>query len=895
MNEDNFEMLSASQASGLTVEECKTKLYTNVEIGLSINQVNERRRLYGKNELIPPKQDPIWKRYLAQFKDPLIGLLVGSAFISICMAQYDDAISISIALIIVVSVGFIQEYRSEQALEKLTKLIPPKCRVLRDGQESDVLASDLVSGDVIVLKAGDRVPADARFIAENRILIDESSMTGETKPQKKNLLQTGAENTSQSYSNMAYMGCLVLDGNGKALVTATGEHSQFGELVRLLSQEEPPRTPLQKSMDKLGQQLSFTSFGIIGIIFCIGWFQGRPLLEMFTMGVSLAVAAIPEGLPIVVTVTLALGVLRMANRKAVVRRLPAVETLGCVDVICSDKTGTLTQGSMAVTEALLSDGSRANIGQLVTLHGEVQHGRSHPLMEQLSTACVVCNDSVPSYGKKRTLGSPTEAALMGFAQKLGLEDLRNDWKRIEEIPFSSESKMMSVRAIYNRDADQTPIWFVKGAAEVVLDMCFLYQTRDGRHNLTPQVRKNYIDHATYMMKSGLRVLAVGKSENRRDELIFLGLIGISDPPKASAGKAVCELRDRGVEVKMITGDAKETAIAIASVLGIDNGISMSGKELEEIEDYKLPDLANRCSIFYRTSPQHKLKIVKALQAAGRTVGMMGDGVNDAVALKKADIGIAMGINGTDVCREASDMVLLDDNLITIVPAIEEGKCIFYNIRNFVTFQLSTSIAALSLIALTTLLRLPNPLNAMQVLWINILMDGPPAQSLGLEPADSELTKGKPRSPGQKLLTRGIVSRILLNAFLILCGTFYILTRELEDDILTDRERTLTFTCFVVFDMMNALACRSQRKSILDLPHNKPLNIAIGLSLLGQLLVIYWPPLQSVFQTEALSLSDIILLIFIGSSVLVSSEILKYKLRLKRKKDQKLLNLSSTPI
>lgn len=365
----------------------------------------------------------------------MIGLLLASAFISICMGQFDDAISISVALIIVVSVGFIQEYRSEKALEKLTKLVPPKARVLRDGAEQDVFASELVSGDIIFIKAGDRVPADARVFVENRLLLDESSMTGETKPQKKVIKSLGdlMHGKLQSYNNMAYMGCLVLSGTGRGMVTATGEHSQFGEMVRLLSQEEPPRTPLQNSMDKLGQQLSFSSFGIIGVIFFIGWVQGRPLLEMFTMGVSLAVAAIPEGLPIVVTVTLALGVLRMANRKAVVRRLPAVETLGCVDVICSDKTGTLTQGCMAVTEALLSDGSRANIGQLVTLHGEVQHGRSHPLMEQLTTACIVCNDSVPAYGNKRTLGSPTEAALMGFAQKLGLEDLRKDWMRTEEV------------------------------------------------------------------------------------------------------------------------------------------------------------------------------------------------------------------------------------------------------------------------------------------------------------------------------------------------------------------------------------------------------------------------------------------------------------------------------
>lgn len=884
MNGDNDKMLYAEQAARLTVDEVQGKLDSSLERGLSTITVTERRRLYGSNEFHPPQQPPIWKRYLSQFKDPLIGLLVGSAVVSVLTGQIDDALSIFVALVIVVTVGFIQEYRSEQALEKLTKLVPPKTRVIRDGGESELFAADLVSGDIVVLKTGDRVPADLRLVSQNAFLVDESSMTGEPEPQAKDVGPVVVVGQSaQTYRNMSYMGCLVLSGNAKGIVTATGESSQFGEMVKLLVQEEPPRTPLQISMDKLGQQLSFVSFAVIGVIFMIGWIQGRGVMEMFTMGVSLAVAAIPEGLPIVVTVTLALGVLRMASRNAVVRRLPAVETLGSVDVLCSDKTGTLTKGEMAVTEALLSDGSRATIGQLVMLHGEVQHGRSHPLMEALSTACVVCNNVVPTYGKKRSLGNPTEAALMGFAQKLGLEDLRNDWERIKEIPFTSESKTMAVQAVYNRDADRNPVWFVKGAPEIVLEKCFLFQTRDGRQSMTTKTKISLNDHATYMMNLGLRVLAIAKGEKTPDELIFLGLVGISDPPRPSAAKAVAELRERGVEVKMITGDAKETALAIASKLGIGRDFAVSGADISKLDVMELVPLANKANVFYRTSPQHKLKIIKALQISGRTVGMIGDGVNDAVAVKKADIGIAMGINGTDVCREAADMVLLDDNLRTIVPAIEEGKSIFYNIRNFVTFQLSTSIAALSLIALTTLFGLPSPLNAMQVLWINILMDGPPAQSLGLEPNDPDLTKGNPRPRGQKLLNKSIITRILVNAFLILCGTMWVLTREyLDDGKLSDHERTMTFTCFVFFDMMNALACRSQTKSIRHLPPNKPLFVAIGLSIFAQVLVVYWGPLQSVFQTQALTFGDMVTIILISSSVLIASELLKYNTRRQRK-------------
>jgi len=882
MNEENnFEMLPASHATRLSIQECETRLGTEIENGLKANHVTERRRLYGKNELTPPAPDPLWKRYLQQFKDPLIGLLVGSAVISIIMGQYDDAVSISIALIIVVSVGFIQEHRSEKALEKLTKLIPPKSRIVRSGVEQDVFAAEIVTGDIVILKAGDRVPADLRLVESNDLLLEESSMTGETRPQRKtNKVNPNFVTGEQSYPNMCYMGCLVLSGNGRGIVTTVGEHSQFGELVRLLSEEEPPRTPLQCSMDKLGQQLSFISFCVIGVIFLIGWIEGRPMLEMFTMGVSLAVAAIPEGLPIVVTVTLALGVMRMAKKNAIVRRLPAVETLGCVDVICSDKTGTLTKGVMSVTSVLLPDGSKANIGQIVTLHGEVQHGRSHPMLESLATACVVCNNSVPTYGKKRALGSPTETALMQFAQKLGLEDLRKDWQRIKEVPFTPETKRMSVCSIYNRDPDRRKTWFVKGAPEIILKSCFALQTQDGRQSMTDKIRRNFMDDASYMMQQGLRVLAIANSESTEDELIFLGLVGISDPPRSTAIKAVAEFRQRGVQIKMITGDARETALAISNQLGLLAKKALSGKEIDELGELELPTAVSESSVFYRMTPQHKLRIVKALQQLGHTVGMCGDGVNDAVALKKADIGIAMGINGTDVCREASDMVLLDDDLLTIIPAIEEGKSIFYNIRNFITFQLSTSIAALSLIAITTLFHLPTPLNAMQVLWINILMDGPPAQSLGVEPADPDMVGGKPRSRNLKLLNKGLAIRVCINAFLILCGTLYVLTRELDDSILTNRERTMTFTCFVLFDMMNALACRSQRKSIFHLDHNYTLYIAIGLSLLGQILVIYWSPLQNVFQTESLSISDLFLLTVIASSVLITSELLKHYKRSK---------------
>ncbi|CAH1638536.1 unnamed protein product [Spodoptera littoralis] len=777
--------ISAVESSILAWEEVAERLKVDVRRGLSWREANDRMNFVGPNEFQVKEQEPLWKKYIEQFQNPLILLLLGSAVVSVCMRQFDDAISITVAIMIVVTVAFVQEYRSEKSLEELNKLVPPSCNCLREGSLEHFLARNLVPGDIVHLNIGDRVPADLRLFDSTDLAIDESSFTGETEPAVKSVLPNKAAAGRVNKDNIAFMGTLVRCGNAKGIVVSTGERSEFGDIFRMMQAEEAPKTPLQKSMDTLGAQLSMYSFCIIGFIMVTGWLQGKALQEMFTISVSLAVAAIPEGLPIVVTVTLALGVMRMAKRNAIVKKLPTVETLGCVNVICSDKTGTLTKNEMTVTTISTSGGHIAEVtGTGYNACGDIQlrayKGRDLDVG-------VLCNNA--TIRDDTLYGQPTEGALLAVALKNGMRDVRDDYTRLHEIPFSSETKMMVVKCAPKfGDAKLKEEFFVKGAIEKVLPLCTQYIDSSG--NYAPMTKEKQND--------------------------FLG------------------------------------------------------------EAYNIARMAQMVSVFYRVTPKHKLAVVKSLQRVGNIVGMTGDGVNDGVALKRADIGIAMGRNGTDVCKEAADMILVDDDFGTIISAIEEGKCIFYNIRNFVRFQLSTSIAALSLIALATLMGIPNPLNAMQILWINIIMDGPPAQSLGVEPVDHSVLRRRPRDTSRRIISRALLLNVLLAAAIIIAGTLWVFNREMSDSRITPRDTTMTFTCFVLFDMFNALSCRSQTKSVFEvgLFSNKMFLVAVSLSLVGQMLVIYFPPLQKVFLTEALTGHDLIFLVSLTSSVFIVSEIKK---------------------
>ncbi|KAF2477801.1 calcium-transporting P [Lindgomyces ingoldianus] len=991
----------ASSYSLLSPRETARKLSSSLTHGLSPAIAAARIHTHGLNELPHEEPEPLWLRFLKQFKETLILLLLGSAAVSFLMGNLEDAVSITAAVTIVVTVGFVQEYRSEKSLEALSQLVPHSAHTIRatadpprgsrlanevgaDSVELDELkdtpasleaaernsstisATLLVPGDLVLFHTGDRIPADIRITHAADLTLDESNLTGENEPVPKtpDTIDTssgpprphspfyaspaagtvGADIRLNDQKNIAFMGTLVRSGYGQGLVIGTGGNTEFGAISASLQEIESPRTPLQLSMDRLGKELSYMSFGVIGFIMLLGLWRGWEFLDMFQIGVSLAVAAIPEGLPIIVTVTLALGVLRMSKRDAIVRRLPSVETLASVNVVCSDKTGTLTTNHMTVTKiwhfdelspvdvtkkhdsdeldsptrTILRIGNIVNNARLLGEHANTA-----------STAAVLSSTmgDDTSAAKSRWVGQPTDVALLDLLDTFGEDDVRERiGARRYETPFSSERKWMGVVINGSSGTELTPgpdVVYIKGALEKILDRCDTYVTAQGREVILDQVRKQEVFRAAdSMAQEGLRVLgfasgaskdgrrtpykggsgsaspvpvpehppyassALGEDEHYRG-LIFAGLVGMSDPPRKGVERSIRRLMAGKVKVIMITGDAETTAVAIGKRLGMPINMNSSigrvvlrGDELDQMSEEELAQAIATTSIFARTSPEHKLKIVRALQSRGDVVAMTGDGVNDAPALKKADIGISMGKLGTDVAKEAADMILTDDNFSTILNAIEEGKGIFYNIQNFLTFQLSTSAAALGLVLLSTFLGFQNPLNAMQILWINILMDGPPAQSLGVEPVDPAVMSRPPRPKKARVLTRQLLQRVLQSASIIMMGTLTTYYREMTSDgEVTARDTTMTFTCFVFFDMFNALTCRSESKSVLageiGLFSNKMFNYAVAGSLIGQLVVIYLPPLQHIFQTEALSLLDLVHLLAVASCVFWADEARKF--------------------
>ncbi|CAO3624168.1 unnamed protein product [Cunninghamella echinulata] len=784
----------------------------------------------------------------------------------------DDAISIAVAIIIVVTVAFVQEYKSEKSLEALNKLVPHHCHLIRDGQLSSVLANVLVPGDLVQFSIGDRIPADCRLVSAVDLEIDESNLTGENKPRRKttDAINTYGELALSERDNIAFMGTLVRNGRGTGLVVATGKSTEFGHVFELMQEVEVRKTPLQISMNELGKQLSIFSFGVIAVIVLIGLLQKRSWLEMFTIGVSLAVAAIPEGLPIVVTVTLALGVIRMANRNAIVKQLPSVETLGSVNVVCADKTGTLTINQMTVTKVFTLKNQT-----IFDYENTVPTEYSDALRQTLRIGNL-CNNSQRSEDGKY-IGQPTDIALLEVVIRSGYQDERPTYQRLNEIPFNSDQKYMAVTC---KDLNGECLDYVKGATEVILDKCSTYYEAEGQQlPFSVQLKDEVLQHVSAMSSHGLRVLATAYGTIDQG-LCFTGFLAVHDPPRPTVATAIHDLVQGGVKVSMITGDSEDTATSIARRLGIPlnmKGGCLTGKDIELMSERQLQEIIHSVSVFARTTPKHKLSIVRAYQATGSVVAMTGDGVNDAPALKMADIGISMGKSGTDVSKEAADMILVDDDFSTILHAIEEGKSIFYNIQNFLTFQLSTSISALSLIALSTLFGLATPLNAMQILWINIIMDGPPAQSLGVEPVDPGIMKKPPRARSAKIITKRLISRVLTAALIVVTGTLFVYMSELGENGTTRRGTTMTFTTFVFFDMFNALACRSEKQSIFKIGFfsNRMFNFAVGGSIISQMLVIYLPFFQNIFQTDALSAYDLAKIVLLTSSVFIVDEVKKY--------------------
>lgn len=882
-----------------TAEDTVRDFHTDASLGLPSNQeILNRRAIHGTNELESEEEELAILKFLQAFySDPLILLLIGSAVISFWMGNVDDAVLITLAIVIVVTVGFVQEYRSEQSLQALNKLVPAVAKLTRGGNTLSVLASALVPGDVVHFLQGDRIPADVRLTEAVHLTIDESNLTGENWPVEKLVDAVPADPQREilpvlSRLLIAFMGTLVRDGHGLGVVVATGAQTEFGLVFAIMAEIEKPKTPLQQAMDRLGKNLLAFSFAVIGVICLIGIIQGRKWLDMFQISVSLAVAAIPEGLPIIVTVTLALGVLRMARRKAIVRRLPSVETLGSVNVICLDKTGTLTQNHMTVTKVWAYDFKPTPSGPFLVVEralGQLLNASLTANLKRMFESGTFCNNARYLSEHEKYVGNSSDVAILECLPQFALEDIRPTREKSGELPFSSDRKLMAV-STHSGDPEKCET-HVKGATEAVLGLCTRYYDEQGQPRAISEAVKEQIHNkARELASDGLRVLGFARNSNRLSpdklllpsDLVFCGLIGMKDPPRANVANSIAQLMRGGVHVIMITGDSPTTAFSIARQIGIpvsDRDGVMTGDQIDKLSEDALAEAIRNVSVFARTTPEHKVTIVKALQRRGDVVAMTGDGVNDAPALKLADIGISMGKQGTDVAKEASDMVLTDDDFSTILSAIEEGKGIFNNIQNFITFQLSTSIAALTLIALATFFGLPNPLNAMQILWINILMDGPPAQSLGVEPVDHEVMNKPPRRRDAEILTPQVIKRVLQSAAMIIIGTLYIFIREMQDNEVTARDTTMTFTCFVMYDMFNALSCRHYSRLVFELGFtNKMFNLAVAGSLIGQLCAIYVPFLQSVFQTEALSFGDLVRLFFITSSVFIGDEVRKYLMR-----------------
>ncbi|GAA5858847.1 hypothetical protein JCM8547_005011 [Rhodosporidiobolus lusitaniae] len=860
-----------------SIPQTLSALATSSSKGLDAQKIPAIRELSGPNEFEVGAKEPTWKKFAGKFyEDPLIMLLLASAAVSAVVGNYDDAASILVAVFIVITVGFVQEQRSEKSLEALNKLVPHYCHLIRNSQKTTVLANVLVPGDLVTFHTGDRIPADIRLTQAHGLEIDESALTGETKPARKQTeaivnsgLGVGGLPISER-TNVAFMGTLVRSGRGEGVVVGTGVQSEFGVVFAMMQEVGDKKTPLQVSMDELAKKLSAISFGVIGIICLFGVLQKRSWLEMFTIGVSLAVAAIPEGLPIVVTVTLALGVLRMSKRSAIVKKLPSVETLGSVSVICSDKTGTLTTNLMTVTRAYTVD------------HGIFDIDHNPPILipsdsrAKLFLTGNLCNHAHSDKGKYH--GQATEVALMNVLQSVGLSDQRQFFTRKSETAFSSETKSQSVTGSFTTSTPSSPssaseTTYLSGALEPVLARCRTYLRHDSSlAPLDPGVAKLITSKTVELASQGLRVVAMAYGPAGEPEgLTFAGFQGMMDPPRPGVADAIAQLASGGIHVVMITGDSEPTAVAIARQLGIRttsgqgrNGV-LTGKEIDLLSQRQLVEKIGGVTVFARTTPRHKMAIIEAYQTRGAVVAMTGDGVNDAPALKMADIGVAMGKGGTDVAKEAADLILVDDNFATLLPAVEEGKGIFVNIQNFLCFQLSTAVAALSLITLSTAFGLPNPLNAMQILFINVIMDGPPSQSLGVDPVDRDAMRRPPRPKNAPILTRRLMYRVAFSAGIIICGVLFVLARELGDGSDLARDQTMTFTSFVFLDLASALQNRGLNVPLFsqNSKHNKMLLLAVSISFLVQLSLVYVPWMQSVFQTQALSARDLTVLLVLG--------------------------------
>lgn len=889
-------------------------LNTDPSRGLSQREAEQRKALYGKNELEEKKGTSPVIMFLRQFQNFIIYILLFAMVLSVFAGEIVDAIVIGSILVINAILGFVQEYKAERAIAALKKLSGAHATVIRDGKEQTVDASDLVPGDVLLLDEGNRISADARIIHSFGLHVSEASLTGESLPVSKHSAALSKEVPLADRSNMVFSSTLVTSGRARAVVICTGMQTEIGKIARMISEVEEEMTPLQKNLEKFGKRIGIATLLICFVIFLIGitkeqvWphlfrgdFVGFFLGIKFWLleAVSLAVAAVPEGLPAVVTITLAIGVVKMVKRHALIRKLPSVETLGSTTVICTDKTGTLTKNEMTVTVASTHDHLLEIGGTGYNPLGKIKTSDKHALTltdEMLFTIGVLCNNaSLHKNGEHTAIhGDPTEAALLVSAFKAGVDDEKMHalWSRINEVPFNSDRKMMStVNA--NQHTGKTLI-FTKGAPERVLEKCNRIMLHGRIRPLNSKDRATILRTNELYAKRALRVLGFAFKphvvhEKTEEKLIFVGLQGMIDPPHDEVKGAIEKCKQAGIRVIMITGDQQHTAEAIARQIGIE-GESIDGSQFAALTEEQQQKVLEKTSLFTRVEARHKMLMVKLLQKQGHIVAMTGDGVNDAPAIKQANLGVAMGITGTDVTKESSDMVLLDDNFTTIVSAVEEGRGIYENIRKFTNYLLSCNFAEILVILFAILLQWPLPLTAVMLLWLNLVTDGLPAVALAVDPNPHNLMRSPPRNPSENLLNKAMILDIVIVALIITAGVLALFVwgeyhyASLPVELYTAKIQTLAFTSLVLFELGRLQSIRAEYK--LSPFSNRYLILAVLSSLVLQIIVLY-PPLNTFFETTPLSIADwaaiLVMSVIVFALTLAQARIQKHLIQRKEKK------------
>ncbi|WP_239617200.1 calcium-translocating P-type ATPase, SERCA-type [Cohnella mopanensis] len=885
----------------LSEEQMMTTLDSDAKNGLTAEEASNRLQTLGPNELAEKQGESPLKLLLNQFKDFMVLVLLGATVISGLLGEMLDALTIVAIILINGILGFYQEFRAERSLRALKELSAPSANVIRGGQYHQIAARDLVAGDIVLLESGDRVPADLRFLECNECSIDEAALTGESVPVVKQAVRIITEELPLGdRKNCGYLGTMVTRGTAKGIVTVTGMQTEMGKIANLIQQTEEADTPLQHRLEQLGKILIVVAIILTVVVVLAGIMHGQPIYEMFLAGVSLAVAAIPEGLPAIVTIALALGVQRMIKRRAIVRKLPSVETLGCASVICSDKTGTLTQNKMTVTQLWLGGRAIEVTGEgyepfgLLKEAGKGIDAKGDAALRRLTQIAALCNNSDLSQQEKtedpkkrksgkgeqpaagealewRIKGDPTEGALLVLAAKTGMvkSALQSLYTRVKEFPFDAERKRMSVMVSHQGGK----LMCTKGAPDLLVGKCAYVLWGDQVVPFTGTLKQKVITANEGMAKDSLRVLGLAYREVKHHEecsnsdqaesgLIFVGLTGMMDPPRKEVKEAIYKCRQAGIKTVMITGDHGTTAEAIAKTLGImgRGGRVVTGAELSGMNDEELEKIADDVQVYARVSPEHKLRIVQALQRRGHVVAMTGDGVNDAPAVKAADIGIAMGISGTDVTKEASALVLADDNFSSIVAAVEEGRGIYENIRKFIRYLLASNVGEIMTMFMAMMAGFPLPLVPIQILWVNLVTDGLPAMALGVDQAESDLMQHKPRSAKENIFARRLGWKIISRGILIgVCtlGAFIIALKAgagHSDQLV--HAQTVAFATLVMAQLIHVFDCRSSRSIFhRKLLENKFLVLAVLSSLVLMLAVLYVEPLQPVFKTVPLDLRD----------------------------------------